>query len=66
MIRVEKSEMQLLGNKLAYGGFAGAHESDERNVLNVALGAHPVELANLEGNRTQNFWNAEHRRELKS
>jgi hypothetical protein len=45
----------LLGDNLAYGGFAGAHESDERNVLNVALGAHPVELTNLERNRTQIF-----------
>jgi len=53
--------MQLLGDKLAHGRFAGAHETDKRNVLNVALGAHPVELANLEGNRTQIFWNVEHR-----
>src|SRR5262249_12518850 len=54
VIGVEEGEMQLLGDQLAHGGFAGSHEADERNVLNVTLGAHPIELPDLGRNRTKN------------
>jgi hypothetical protein len=47
VIGVEESEVQLAGDQLADGGLAGSHETDERNVLNLARGAHRIELADL-------------------
>jgi len=55
VVGVEEREVHLRGDQLADGGFAGSHEADERNVLNVARGAHPSEVADLLGNRTQIF-----------
>ena len=49
VIGVEKSEVQLRGDQLADGGFARSHETDERNILNLAHGAHRIELTDLSG-----------------
>jgi len=45
LIRVEKVETQLVGDEPAHGGFAGAHESDEGKVADLARATHGLELA---------------------
>jgi hypothetical protein len=47
--------MQLCGDNLAHRGFARSHETDERYILNLALGAHWIELADLTRVGTQFF-----------
>src|SRR6185436_9008705 len=39
-VRVDKIEMQLGSDQPAYGGFAGAHKTDQRDVFNVPRGRH--------------------------
>src|SRR6185437_5044195 len=59
VIRVEEKEMQLPGNQLAHGGFARPHETDERNVMNLARGAHTIGLTDLGRIRTEFFGDEE-------
>jgi hypothetical protein len=47
MIGIEKREVQLRGDDLSDRRFAGPHKTDERNILNLACGAHGIELADL-------------------
>jgi hypothetical protein len=42
-----------LSDDLADGGFAGSHEADERDILDVAGSAHPGEVTDLSGIRTK-------------
>jgi len=60
VIGIQKSKVQLLGDELAHGRFPRSHEANERNVLNVALGAHPNEVADLGDNRTKKTSNNQH------
>jgi hypothetical protein len=39
----------LFGDEAAHGGFAGAHETNEGNVVNGADGGHGVSLGNFAG-----------------
>ena len=55
LIGIQKRKMELMGDDLSYGGFARSHEADERNVLNLSPGAHPIELADLARIGTQFF-----------
>ena len=44
LVRVEVVEMQLLGHEPAHGGFARAHETDEREIDDAAVAVHGHEL----------------------
>jgi len=44
VVGVEKSKMQVRREHLADGGFAGAHETDEGDVLNLARAFHGKEF----------------------
>jgi len=53
VVRIEESEVQLIGDHTAHGGFARAHEADEGDVVNKARGAHRNELDDLYAIDTQ-------------
>ena len=43
-VGVEESEVQLFGDESAHGGFARAHEADERDVFNSTRVVHEAEV----------------------
>ena len=43
-VGIEQFKLELLGDEATHGGFARAHETDKRDVLDVAGGGHGEEL----------------------
>ena len=55
-IRVEKFKAEIFRHLPADGGFAGAHETDERDIGGLAADLHGDELAEKNPGRTPDFF----------